>query len=866
MSDEKAVDPIELFGRAWVNRNEAGADVPGIERSEEAEDVGYARRSSPSGTEVSIERQEEGILRYATLTGRKVTGTFADRGKSGATLRGRDGLNEIMRRAKEGKVNKVIVEDVDRLGRDLALLATCFKELTKLGVEIHSVAKGGKLELSDIAMRGFLSQEQRQIIMRNCAQGRKKLAAKGLVPSGKCWGYLGVPGKPGHLVVDPDTQPHVEMFFEKFVAGATPKAIAEHANAMGVKCPRGGLWTQSQVRRVLANPRYAGKLVYGRRSFHIDLDTGVRTVTPQPTDEWVSRVDEKLRIVTDELWFTAQELLAPKRSFRRSPERNYLLSKKITCPECGGSMGVRTARNSITLIRCANASNKGSAACSHTRLYPMKDIERGVLGFLRPFLDDPETIESYFSATRVEHDKRVGGAQKALEKADADVRLARERLDRFFDNERELIEDIGQDEVSRQRRRYSQALQEAQRISAGLRAVARQTPPVDRKAVETLTEAFGLVLASTPFRPSDVAGQHVAAILRDLIDRVDLHPAEGSNMIHLRIWLALGTHAVIEGLPATESDVVVDGVIGIDPHYAARSKNKRDDLVKLLNERHGFMSDAQWLIAERALGQYAPRARMKGFSVRELLDRVFFALRHGRSFASVAPRSGSKPVDMRGFAHYLAHKGYWDRIVQALWAEDRGFLIGVPRDFFERYRANYDQIDRSVAEAGAKRREQRAAEGKRSRNLGGTGHKERISKFLVPPLLARLDAREDFMSDAIYACIEPIAAEYKPRKRKHGIPARELLDRIFFCLRTGLPLSHASMEYSEGKLNMRVVGHYFAETGLWDRIVKRLETEAPEFLVDTDYRFFDRFKDHYAAAKVGRKAAMERYLARQKQL
>lgn len=865
MSDDKALDPIALFGSAWVARNDRATEVPDVVRNDDAEDLGYARRSSPSGSEVSIERQEEGILRYATLTGRKVSGTFADRGKSGATLRGRDGLNEIMRRAREGKVNKVIVEDVDRLGRDLALLATCFKELTKLGVEIHSVAKGGKLELSDIAMRGFLSQEQRQIIMRNCAQGRKKLAAKGLVPTGKCWGYLGVPGKPGHLVVDPDVQPSIEMFFEKFVAGATPKAIAHHANSQGIKCPRGGMWNDSQVRRILANPRYAGKLVYGRRTFQIDLDTGVRTVMPKPTNEWVSRTDEKLRIVTDETWFAAQERLTRKHTFRRSPARNYLLTKKVACPECGGVMGVRTSKESLALIRCVRATRQGSAACSHTRTYPMKDIERGVLEFLRPFLDDPETINSYFAAAKAEHDKRVEGAEKALEKADADVRVARERLDRFFDNERELIDDLGQDEVARQRRRYSQALQEAQGVSARLRAVARQTAPVDRTAVETLTKAFDLVLASVPFRPSDVEGQHVAAILRDLIDRVELDPVEGSTTLLLRIGLALGSHSVVEGLPSSEGEVVVQGAIGIDPYYSSRSKNKRADLAEALEARQGFMTEAQWAIADRALAQYAPRARLKGFSVRELLDRLIFALRNGRSFASVAPKVGSKSVDMRGFAHYLAHMGYWDRLVRTFSAEDPNFLSGVPCDFFERYRANYDLIDRSVSEAGAKRREQRAAEGKRSRNVGGPGHKERISKLLVPPLLARLDAREGFMSDAVYASIEEVAAEYRPRKRKHGVATRELLDRIFFCLRTDLPLALASIELPEGKLNMRQVGHYLAQTGLWDRIVERLEKDAPEFLADTDYRFFDRFKEYYAAVKAGRKATMERYIARQNQ-
>lgn len=864
MSDDKDFDPIALFGRAWVNRNEGTADAGNVESNQDAEDVGYARRSSPSGTEVSIERQEEGILHYATRTGRKVAGTFADRGKSGATLRGRDGLAEIMQRAKEGKVSKVIVEDVDRLGRDLALLATCFKELTKLGVEIHSVAKGGKLELSDIAMRGYLSQEQRQIIMRNCAQGRRKLAAKGLVPSGKCWGYLGVPGKPGHLIVDGEVRPHIVMFFEMFAEGATAKAIAHHANGLGIKCPRGGLWVQSSVRRVLGNPRYAGKLVYGRSSHVVDLDTGARTVTRKPTDQWVSHFDEKLRIVTDEIWLAVQERLVPNRSVKRSPERNYLLSKKIACPRCGGVMAVRTSKQSLVMISCSNAALKGNVVCSHTRLYPMKDIERGVLEFLRPFLDEPESVESYFAATKVEHDRRVESAQQALAKADADVRLARERFDRFFDDELELVSDLGKEEVARQRRRYSQALQDAEAVRSNLRAVARQTPPADRRAIDTLMEAFDLVQASVPFRPSDVAGQHVAAILRDLIDRVEIEPVEGTRIIRLRTHLALGAHSVVEGLPASESDVVVDGAIAVDPHSAARSSDKRTDLAQLLEARHGFMSDAQWRIAQSVMEQYEPGTLLRGVAVREALDRVFFALRNGTSFGSVAPICGSTPVKLRVFAHYLAHKGYWDRIVRAFLAEDPLFISDVPYRFFDRYRAAFERSDRYTAARNVQRRAHRAATGKKSKNMGGLGHKETISKLLVPPLMARLETREGFMSDKVFACIEPIAAEYRPKRRKHGVPTRELLDRIFFCLRAGLPLSRASLELPSGRLNLKDIAHYFAEVGIWDRIVERLEKEAPEFLLNTDYKFFDRFKAYYASMKAGRKVWMEQYRQRQK--
>jgi len=102
----------------------------------------YARFSTDLQNERSIEDQVALCRNYASHESLDVLGVYEDRARSGASIFGRDGLLELIERARTHSFDTVIVEALDRLSRDMEDLAGIHKCLTFFGVEIRAVHEG----------------------------------------------------------------------------------------------------------------------------------------------------------------------------------------------------------------------------------------------------------------------------------------------------------------------------------------------------------------------------------------------------------------------------------------------------------------------------------------------------------------------------------------------------------------------------------------------------------------------------------------------------------------------------------------------------------------------------------------------------
>ena len=100
--------------------------------------------------------------------------------------------------------------------------------------------------------------------------------------------------------------------------------------------PTGDRWRESTVGAILANPKYTGHMVYGRRR-----KTG-RTHVPVPPDRWIwSPEPAHPAIIIRELWDQAQAIGAEHRSASDAlastqprARRNYPLRSRIRCNDC----------------------------------------------------------------------------------------------------------------------------------------------------------------------------------------------------------------------------------------------------------------------------------------------------------------------------------------------------------------------------------------------------------------------------------------------------------------------------------------------------------------------------------------------------
>ena len=76
----------------------------------------YARYSSNLQSDASIEDQIEVCRRYAKQRGWTIIDTFEDRAISGAST-ARPGFQSMMAKIEHGKIDVVLAESLDRIGR-----------------------------------------------------------------------------------------------------------------------------------------------------------------------------------------------------------------------------------------------------------------------------------------------------------------------------------------------------------------------------------------------------------------------------------------------------------------------------------------------------------------------------------------------------------------------------------------------------------------------------------------------------------------------------------------------------------------------------------------------------------------------------
>jgi recombinase-like zinc beta ribbon protein/recombinase len=152
-----------------------------------------------------------------------------------------------------------------------------------------------------------------------------------------------------------------------------------------------GEWVRSaiigDVRRgtgILKNPIYRGEVVWGRsRWVRSPRDSAIRRCEPaEQPDELITRHDERLRIVSDDLWNTVhivQSARTPRSEAIREAKRRkgrgpaLWLSSLLVCSECGSNY-VQYGRTDYI---CSGFHN--GSTCKNGMRFRIAEIEKAVL-------------------------------------------------------------------------------------------------------------------------------------------------------------------------------------------------------------------------------------------------------------------------------------------------------------------------------------------------------------------------------------------------------------------------------------------------------------------------------------------------------
>ncbi len=312
----------------------------------------YCRVSTEEQRErQSILTQREFGVRYSALHKLTVHRLYADDGVSGTIpLEQRPEGSQVLRDARLGKFDQLLIYKLDRLGRDTRLILNAVAELEKLGVRVRSMTEEfdtasatGRLMLTMLS--GFATHE-REVIRERSVAGTFRAAESGVWMGGIVpYGYRREGEKRNaRIVISDDPIPDLAMseaeviryvFRMATVERKSCWAIAARLNELRVPSAyarddrlllRGkrkqrtlGKWTPGRVRYLITNKTYMGIHEFGKRT------ASGRPVITRPVPA----------IITEAVWKKAQVNLKSHLRWRKNPRNRYLLRGLIQCGVCG---------------------------------------------------------------------------------------------------------------------------------------------------------------------------------------------------------------------------------------------------------------------------------------------------------------------------------------------------------------------------------------------------------------------------------------------------------------------------------------------------------------------------------------------------
>ena len=306
--------------------------------------AGYARVSTDhEDQQSSYEAQVDYYTTY--IKGRddwEFAGMYADEGISATNTRHRDGFNNMVADALDGKIDLIITKSVSRFARNTVDSLTTVRKLKEKGVEVYFEkeniwtldAKGELL----ITIMSSLAQEESRSISENTTWGQRKRFADGKVsvPYSHFLGYER--GPDGNLVINPEQAESVRLIYSLFLSGLSLHSVASEMTKRGIKTPAGkDKWSQTTVKSILTNEKYKGDALL-QKNYTVDFLTKKQKKNEGQVPQYYVENNHEAIITPQQFEQVQAELL------RRSKSKGKysgvsLFSNKIKCGQCGSWYG-----------------------------------------------------------------------------------------------------------------------------------------------------------------------------------------------------------------------------------------------------------------------------------------------------------------------------------------------------------------------------------------------------------------------------------------------------------------------------------------------------------------------------------------------
>lgn len=363
----------------------------------------YCRVSTDKEEQLdSLVHQKEFFDGYAEKNGYNLVKIYADEGISGTSLKKRDEFLRLMKDAKLGLFDAVVVKDVSRLSRNTVDFLQSIRTLKSYGINtIFLTANMDTLGESEfvLTMFGAMAQEESANLSKRVKFGKKINAQKGRVPQ-RIFGYDRVDNFT--LRINEDEAETVRTIYNLFLSGELGShGIAVWLNNHNRLTKFGHKWDPQGVRRILRNPIYYGH--YVNHKFEVK-NYLVGKLEPLPKEQYYHHDRPEWAIISKEEFDKAQTIIADRLK-KYNPDNipaykgsrystKYVFSTLIKCEHCGRSFCRKHYTNVNTRIYwvCTTFDQKTSISCDNNIKINESDMLQAVRNYLEKLIGDENAL------------------------------------------------------------------------------------------------------------------------------------------------------------------------------------------------------------------------------------------------------------------------------------------------------------------------------------------------------------------------------------------------------------------------------------------------------------------------------------------
>lgn len=432
---------------------------------------------------------------------------------SGETIEDRPEVKKVLSRIEDSNIKGVLIIEVQRLSRG---------DWEDGGKILSSFKYSNTLVITSMKTFDLTNKFDYKIFKMELSQGNdyleytKEILIRGRTASVKEGNYIGSIAPYGYdkIFIDksptltPNTieAPAVAIIFDTFVnedLGWTK--TARKLDELGIKPRKSNHWNPTQIKTILTNPVYIGKIQWNHRKTVKVFEDG-KLKTTRPTAKNYELFDGKHPAIIDEDLFNKAQIKLGKNT--REPFSKEIvnpLAGLLFCKNCGKAMTYRTYKN-----KAGEARSKPRLACTNqvhcgTKSSSFDDVYSAVISTL-------ETIVKEFEFMVKNGDNKIRDIKlKMIDDLEKKLEILEKRQEELYD----LLEDKTYTKEIFLKRNKKLAL-EREELKSKIKSTKEDTPKYN---YEDKIMQFKDVIKG--LKNPNISAKNKNTLLKSAIDRIE---------------------------------------------------------------------------------------------------------------------------------------------------------------------------------------------------------------------------------------------------------------------------------------------------------------------------------------------------------